>query len=149
MKSIKTEIIINASVQDVWSIFIDFQNYPAWNPFIHISGALVEGANLENTIFLSNKKPQVFKPVVLKLEEFRELRWKGKLFVPGLFDGEHFFQFESITPQKTRMVHGEHFTGLLASVIYKMIGEETRDGFIAMNEALKKKAESINSLVNF
>ena len=33
-KEIKTEILIKASPQIVWSILTDFENYPHWNPFI-------------------------------------------------------------------------------------------------------------------
>jgi len=30
-----------------------------------------------------------FKPVVKRVDLNRELRWLGRLIVPGLFDGEH------------------------------------------------------------
>ena len=32
-KEIKTEILINAIPEKVWSIFTNFDNYPNWNPF--------------------------------------------------------------------------------------------------------------------
>ena len=33
-KEIKTEILINATPEKVWSILTSFDNYPNWNPFI-------------------------------------------------------------------------------------------------------------------
>ena len=36
-----------------------------------------------------------FRPSLLVVSPLRELRWKGKLLVPGLFDGEHSFTLES------------------------------------------------------
>lgn len=36
-----------------------------------------------------------FHPVVLVAVQERELRWLGRLLIPGLFDGEHTFQLDS------------------------------------------------------
>ena len=33
-KEIKTEILINATPEKVWTILTNFDNYPNWNPFI-------------------------------------------------------------------------------------------------------------------
>lgn len=35
-----------------------------------------------------------FRPTVLVAEPDRELRWRGRLLVPGLLDGEHAFVVE-------------------------------------------------------
>ena len=32
-----------------------------------------------------------FKPVLLTVKPARELRWRGSLVLPGVFDGEHSF----------------------------------------------------------
>ena len=89
------------------------------------------------------KKPMKFKPVVLVNQESKEFRWKGKLFVKGLFDGEHYFQLERINDNLTKLVHGEKFTGFLAGALLKMIGEDTKKGFESMNEALKRRVEIV------
>ncbi len=34
MKSLETDIIINAPIDPVWNILVDFDSYPEWNPFI-------------------------------------------------------------------------------------------------------------------
>lgn len=60
----------------------------------------------------------------------------------GVFDGEHYFILEEITPNQTRFIQGENFTGLLSAILMKMIGEDTRGGFISMNEALKTQVEA-------
>lgn len=141
MRSIQTEITIAAPVQKVWQTLLDFDSYPEWNPFIHIKGAAEVGTNLENTIMLEGRAPQVFKPEVLVVEEQREFRWVGKLFFSGLFDGEHYFILESIDEQTTRLLHGENFRGILVGPIMKMIGRQTIQGFEKMNAALKTRVE--------
>ncbi len=83
-----------------------------------------------------------FKPVLLTVKPARELRWRGGLVLPGVFDGEHSFLLVEIAPQKTGLTQSEKFSGLLAPLI--MSGsrlQATRAGFVAMNEALKRRAE--------
>ncbi len=56
-KSIKTEIIINASKEKVWQVLTDFDKYPAWNPFIvSIKGELKVSTRLVNTLESGSKK---------------------------------------------------------------------------------------------
>ena len=141
MKSIRTEIIINAPIATVWNTLLDFDNYTNWNPFIHIKGEPQVGAQLENTLFLEGQKPQVFKPQVLEVETEKVFRWEGHLFVKGLFDGEHYFKLEAIDSSQTRLIHGENFKGILSGLILKMIGDATNKGFQKMNLALKYLCE--------
>ncbi len=141
MKNIRTEININAPIETVWSILMDFKNHPNWNPFIHITGTAEVGQQLENTIFLEGQKPQVFKPRVLAVEQEKMLRWEGNLLIKGIFDGEHYFQLEKINFNQTKLIHGENFKGILSNLLLKMIGEATENGFIKMNQALKAQCE--------
>ena len=83
-KRIKTEIIINASKEKIWSTLTDFHNYPDWNPFIvSIAGELQKGKRLKNTL-LNGRKKYVFKPTVLSVVPYQYFDWLGKLFVKGV-----------------------------------------------------------------
>ena len=84
-----------------------------------------------------------FRPTVLRSDKNREFRWLGKLFVKGLFDGEHYFILTPINEQQTQLEHGEHFRGLLVNLIMKQIEGNTMAGFEAMNQALKERAEGL------
>ena len=81
------------------------------------------------------------RPTVLATEPDRELRWKGQLVVPGLFDGEHTFRIEPLDGQRSRFVHGERFTGILVSLV-KGVLANTEQGFEQMNAALKQRVEA-------
>lgn len=143
MKSITTQIEINAPASEVWAALMNFQDYPQWNPFlIGVEGVAEEGQILTCTIQSNPKRTMVFKPIVLRAEPKKEFRWRGKLFVNGLFDGEHFFKLEERDTDTTVLVHGEKFTGLMAGVLFSMIEADTRQGFEAMNEKLKHKVEA-------
>ncbi len=143
MKSLKTSIQIQAPAAIVWNSLIDFEQYPEWNPFIRqIKGEAVQGQNLQISIQIPGQKPSEFKPEVIKCVPAQELRWLGKLFFKGLFDGEHYFQLKVIGPNKVEFIHGENFSGLLSSPLMALIGKSTKEGFEAMNKALKAEAES-------
>jgi len=82
-----------------------------------------------------------FRPTVLAVEPQRELRWKGKLVVPGLLDGEHFFKLGPRSDTRLVFRHGEMFSGLLVPLLRRSLDGATKQGFLAMNEALKREAE--------
>lgn len=51
MKSLETEIIINAPADKVWNILVDFDSYPEWNPFIlSFDGEISEGKKFKVTL---------------------------------------------------------------------------------------------------
>lgn len=137
----ETEILIHAGRQTVWQVLADFENHPRWNPFIRsIQGDRVAGGKL--TVFLKppGGKGMIFKPEILKFEPEREIRWKGKLGVKGIFDGEHYFILEETGDHQTKFIHGEIFSGILVWMMSGIL-ENTREGFVMMNEALKKECE--------
>ncbi len=143
MRNLETEITINASPEVVWDILLDHTAYPDWNPFIiKISGPTQPGENLVDNIKPPESNPMEFKPQVLANEKGKEFRWIGKLFVKGIFDGEHYFLLESAGPNETLFTQGENFTGILSGLMMKMIGKNTLVGFENMNKALKKQAEN-------
>jgi hypothetical protein len=138
---IETTIEIDAPVARVWALLTDFAQMSAWNPFIRsISGDLAQGARLSVHIAPPGQSGMRFRPRILALRSERELRWLGRLFMPGLFDGEHYFVLEPLSDARTRLTHGEHFSGLLVGFLGGALGA-TEAGFKAMNSALKQQAE--------
>jgi len=147
MKTIKTKTQIQAPAKVVWNVLMDFKSYPDWNPFVkEINGSPSVGQSLKVKIF-NGKKDFNFQPMVLVVEPETEFRWKGKMWFKGIFDGEHYFQLRETKQQNgnvtTHLTHGENFSGLLAGILMKQIGESTETGFQNMNEALKSRSENI------
>lgn len=140
-KDIRTEIEINVSAEKVWRILTDFENFPKWNPFvIKALGKPQVGEILKIEVQLPESRLLKFTPEVLKAEANKELRWVGTLPL-NAFRGEHFYQIESLSENKIRFVHGEHFSGWMVRSIWAMVGKATEKGYGIMNEALKKEAE--------
>lgn len=138
-KEITTSIVIHASVEQVWSALTDFINYPNWNSFITcINGNVEEGSRINVSIHPPQSKPMTFKPVILSRIAHKELRWKGKLVLKGLFDGEHIFELSQKTDGSTLFVQREQFSGILVGMINL---ENTQKGFEQMNRQLKELVE--------
>lgn len=139
---IRTELEIAAPIREVWGILTDFARYQEWNPFItEIASDGVEGHPLRVQLSLPEGRDYRLKPRLVRFEENRELRWRGHLLLPGLFDGEHFFRLEEVGPGRTRFIQGENFEGILVRFSGRTITRAAR-GFVYMNEALKRRAEA-------
>jgi len=141
MKTLETEIEIAAPVERVWQVLTDYERHPEWNPFIRsIKGDKHQGGKL--TVYLGPKdgNAMTFKPDILRYDENKELRWRGKLGVRGIFDGEHYFVLQDMGNGHTRFIHGERFSGLLIPLVGKML-LKTKLHFERMNVALKAECE--------
>jgi hypothetical protein len=139
---LKSTIDIRASSERVWDVLTDFAAYPAWNPFIpRIAGSVEVGARLAAHLQPPGGMGMSLRPTVVTADPGKELRWLGHVGVPGLFDGEHGFRIEALGSDRVRFVQEERFGGLLAPLVLPFVRRGTRQGFEAMNQALKARAE--------
>ena len=143
MYRLDTQIEIHASAERVWPILMDFPGHARWNPFVRsIEGSPRVGSSLRVFIQPAGSSGMRFRPTVLIVEPQREFRWKGKLLIPGVFDGEHFFKLEPKSDTQVVFRQGELFSGLLVPFLKRSLDGATKQGFVAMNEALKREAEA-------
>lgn len=141
-KEIKTEILVNAHPEKVWSILTDFGNYPNWNPFIKsIEGEVKVGNKITARIEPPEANGMTFKPRILVFETNKELTWLGHLLFPGLFDGEHKFELVDNSNGTTTFRQSEKFRGVLVPLFKKLLDKNTVMGFEEMNRKLKELAE--------
>ena len=140
MYEINTQITINTNQISAWKVLTDFNAYHSWSTFIdNISGETKNGCKLKVTITPLGKKSMDFSSKLLVVKPNDELRWCGVLFHPLIFRGEHYFILEQ-EEEKTRLIHGEKFTGLLVPILnlFKFF-ENTQRGFEAFNLAFEKQ----------
>jgi hypothetical protein len=142
MRDIYTTIDIHAPAETVWDVLTDFAAYPEWNGHTRITGDPTEGARLTVAPGPDADSMPTFKPRVLRADD-NELRWRGHLWVRGLFDGDHSFVIESLSPDESRLVQSEQFSGVLAGLILRRYGKQTAETFEAVNAALKARAEAL------
>ena len=142
MKELSAEIEIEAPAERVWGILTDFARFPEWNPFIRqATGEPKTGARLKIRLEPTGGRAMSFKPKMLNVEPNREIRWLGRLLIPGLFDGEHSLTIEPLDEKRVRFTQREKFTGLLVPFMAKSVDRDARRGFEEMNRALKERSE--------
>jgi hypothetical protein len=140
-RQISHTIEIAASPAEVWAVVSDTAAFPTWNPFIRkLEGKLQTGAKLSVTIEPPGRRSTNFRPTVLAAQPGRELRWLGRILIPGVFDGEHSLVLEPTATGGTRFTQGERFSGILVRLFSANL-DSTEVGFKQMNEALKARAE--------
>jgi hypothetical protein len=76
---------------------------------------------------------------LLTIASFREVRWKGYLWIPGLFDGEHSFEIRTDTGGVTLLVRREIFSGLLIPFFSGTLSA-TKHEFETMDAAIRDEA---------
>ncbi|GAA2939147.1 SRPBCC domain-containing protein [Streptomyces enissocaesilis] len=141
MRRISTDVLISAEPEEVWSVLTDFERFPDWNPFIVAAeGRLEPGTRLDLRFQQAGGRQMAIRPTVVAVEPGRLLRWRGSLWVPGIFDGEHTFE---LTPRDggTHLVQAESFGGVLVPFTQRVI-RDTVGRFTDLNEALKSRVES-------
>ena len=138
MATYETEIIIDAPPAAVWKHLIDVGRHDEWSQHFQLRGQPVVGGpgRIEFALFgVSSGANVVFQ----KVDEPRELRWHGG--PKGLAYGSHFFILEPLDGgTRTRFRHGESFSGLLASLVVRLLGSNlggpSYEGF---NEDLRRR----------
>ena len=143
MKIIETSIVIDSTPEKVWGILTKFEEYELWNPFMtKVIGSATLNSKIEVNINTISGKKRTYYPIITRCETNRELRWKGKSFLPGVFDGERIFILENSNDDKILFYHKEIFSGLGVRLVGNKLDESLRESFVTMNEALKVRAEN-------
>ena len=139
---IVTEALLPAKPEQVWQVLTDGAQYSDWNPFIvNVEGRFEKGEKLTNTMKPQPNKQMVFTPEVIKAKVNEELRWFGRVAIPGVFDGEHYFILETHQGQ-TRFIHGEKFSGF---ALWFINTDQYLENFKAMNIALSNRLKELTN----
>jgi hypothetical protein len=136
VRSIRSEIVIQAPPEAVWAALTDFPSHASWDPFLtRIEGTAAVGERLS----VRFHNGMTMRPTITEVREGSVLEWFGKLFFGGLFDGRHRFELFS-EGGSTRLVQSEQFSGMLVPLVKKILADTERQ-FERLNVALKRRVE--------
>ena len=109
-KSVRTELVIEATPSEIWAVLTDGSGYPEWNPvFTAVQGEHREGATVEYTMVLPGSDPTQVKVTVVRAEEGRELNQFGG--TRGILTFDHHWTLEPVDGG-TRVVQHEYYRGI-------------------------------------
>ena len=136
---ISTRIAIDAPPATVWALISDPAAHLRWNPNMRrMEGRLEAGETFLMSLGAEGKRPMTFRPTVLSRREGHHVTWRGRLWMPGIFDGTHTLRVEPDGQGGSVFYNEESFSGLLLSV---MGVEQFHPDFLAANEGMKRLAE--------
>ena len=136
MRNIRTELDIDAPIEEVWSVLSDIENWESWNPVVpKIQARKQLGGGVRFEIHVPPGKPLKLAAKFLAWEENREMAWGGG--IPGVFSGNHYFRLEPRDAGGCRIIHGEDFRGLVPLLLFtrKRVAN-IEAAYSRMNEAL-------------
>ena len=135
-RDLLTTIDIAATPARVWAVLADTTAYPQWNPHMRLIGRLEPGHVIEH-VEIDGDDRMVFRPRLLVVRPDRELRWLGRVMVPGLLDAEHYVLLQP-SGTGTLLTQGEHLRG---PALWFFDAGGLQRGFAEMNAALQGRAE--------
>lgn len=142
---IKTEVLIAAPAERVWSELTNFDAFPSWNPFmLEASGGLGVGEELKVKLAMGERMRLTITPRLTVVREGEEQRWLATLPVRGLFDVDRAFEIKA-EPERggVRFVQSERCSGALRPLMFAGDYEErVYNGYDALNLALRARAEA-------
>ena len=141
-KTLVSRIEIDATAEQVWEVLTDFAAYASWNPFIVSAvGAADVGSSVTLRMQPVDARAVTLTPNILEATPGQRLCWRGRLWIPGIFDAEHAFTLTPRDDGSVTLDQVEEFTGLLVPFMAGSLDRHTLPAFVTMNEALKVRAE--------
>jgi hypothetical protein len=143
-RTIRSAVEIRAPSELVWQVLTDFASYPDWNPIVRrLRGKPRVGGRITIRSQPPGARSLVHRPRIVVWQPPDEMRWRTTVISERLFSGEHGFRLESLDRDRTRFVQDETFRGLLVPLYSRLRLPATRHGFVAMNHALRDRAEQL------
>lgn len=109
-KSVRAEIVISASPEEVWSVITNPRTYGEWNPiFVAYEGDFAEGNTLSLQMKMDEGAPV---PVQVSVKDFAPNEWlhQGGGY-PVVLTYDHNWHLEPV-PEGTKVTQYEYYTGL-------------------------------------
>jgi hypothetical protein len=135
VKSVHTELELDAGSEKAWALLTDFPSWSTWNPVIvKIDAEPRLGGEVAFEIHVDPAAPANLNANFSVWEEGEAFAWAAGL--PGLFTGEHSLRIEALDGGKSRLTHGEEFGGLLPALMFTPDRlKSIEDAYSRMNEA--------------
>ena len=139
---IEHRIGVRAPAESIWAVIADIDGWSAWNPlYPRAEGALRIGSQLTLGLALPGQAPRTIKPVILDWVPNDQIHWRLSM-LGGLVRTTRYLEIEALSETGCIFSNGELFGGYLGPRVARRMGRSVREGFTAMGEAVKARAEA-------
>jgi hypothetical protein len=127
----------------VWEVIADLPSWFEWNPlYTRAEGTIGFGKQLTLTQHLSGQEPETIQPVITSWTPEDLLHWRTSVS-GGFLRTTRYLEIHRLGDENCIFSNGEQFAGIAAYFVPRTLRRALRQGFIAMGEALKDRAEAI------
>lgn len=136
-----TEIIIDATPEQVWSVLTDTESYPNWNEIILKMDGKIQDKGKVDVLFKAGPKakPQWFHHEAIFVVEGVEFYWSD-VQTMGIKD-RHCFRVEATNDGKTRFIHSDQVSGGMTWLFGKIAINTQMSVYPMFNRSLKAEVE--------
>lgn len=143
-RKIYTDIIINASTEDVWKVLKNTSEYKNWAAFlVDIQGELKDGNKITAKFQLDPAKEK-YNSIdhTIKVTDGEGFFWaeKGPM---GICDNHH-FMIQKIDDHTSRFIQTDELTKGATWLLGGYLSKVYAKGYVAFNTALKQEVEKKN-----
>lgn len=135
---------INAPIETVWQVLLDFNRYPEWNPFTwRVETDLQVGSPVKLYVHLPGRGKRLQTEFIREVTPPERLSWgmtMGADFLLRALRQQHLYP---LPDGRCCYQSTDAFSGLLTPLVKALFGRSICDGFNAMAYALKQRAEQI------
>lgn len=134
-RQLEHSVLLDAPVEKVWQVLVNFSDYSSWNSMISFKGEPAVGRKVPMRVEILGKR--IVTPVnFLRMQTNKELAWMGG--PKGLFTGEHYFILEEQAEGKCKLRQGEKFKGLLLPLMWPFLESTLNKLYVQTNEDIQK-----------
>ncbi|MFZ5671159.1 MAG: SRPBCC family protein [Pseudomonadota bacterium] len=140
---LERRIGIQAPDEVVWDILSDLAGWSDWNPiYPKAEGTIRIGDRWTVELALPGQKPQTIHPVILDWAPYDHIHWRLSM-MGGLVKTTRFLEIEKMGEENLFFSNGEIFDGWLGPSVAKRLRNPILQGFEALNQAMKTRAEAL------
>lgn len=139
---IEHDLAVDAPAERVWSVIVDLDRYPEWNPFVvacRSSLRVGEPIDMRVRVFPSFAQPQ--RETIFEHEPGRTLCYGVPANALGALASRRCHHVTALGPARSRYVSRFALSGWLAPVVRGLLGGRLRAGFTAMSTAIQARAQ--------
>jgi hypothetical protein len=143
---VKHLLEIAAPATVVWEVITDLPSYPAWNPFVVACRSTLDvGAPISMRVRVLPFWAQPQREWIITHEPGRRLCYGVRGMPFGSLVSSRCHEVRSSGPQSTLYESRFELGGWLAPVVERLLGRRLAQGFQEMSEAIRHRAEELQS----
>lgn len=137
------QVTIQAPRDWVWSILVDTQRYGEWNPFTwRVDTTLKVGDPVDLHVRMPKRGDRMQTENVTRVDKPTCLAWGMTMGAAPILKAERQQTLTALSEVSCRYQTWDAFSGLLTPVVTYFFEEDIVNGFNAMADALKIRAET-------